>query len=551
MRSLKQALLDYDLIVLRVMGEWWELELTGEDKAACVEALSQRLAGLDMQEELQYLPPEEAEAIHDLVGNNGRLPVATFARKHGEVRLMGPGRMEREEPWFDPVSAAEALWYRGLLYRGFDETADGLIEFYYLPDEMMAQFPAVTQQVPVVETAVATIPPTTAPDQIETAVIHAVDDVATILIVAHQTSFEPDAFNQLHLYLLDNQPDRRSLLLTLAQEMGLMRQHDKSWRPTRTAVNWLKQSREAQLRGLVDAWSSSHWNDLCHTPDLTCEGESWLNDPILARSALLENLPRTGDWYSLNDLTAFIKENDPDFQRPDGNYDTWYIRDNKSADYITGYENWDRVEGRLIRFIISGPLYWLGMVELGDGQSYRLTPRALAWLVDRPPAQEEVQVPLVVENDGRLIVPHNADRAQRFQTARISEPEPMVDGRPYAYRLTPQSLSQAKEQGITPERVLQFLAKASTRSVPTSVRRAITRWGEHGVEGRLEEVVILRVREASILKTLYENPKTRHLLGESLGELATAVRLDDWQELRRAVAQLGLFLDSNVVHDDS
>jgi hypothetical protein len=94
---------------------------------------------------------------------------------------------------------------------------------------------------------------------------------------------------------------------------------------------------------------------------------------------------------------------------------------------------------------------------------------------------------------------------------------------------------------------LQFLEKASSRPVPTSVRRAITRWGEHGVEGRLEEVVILRVREASILKTLHENPKTRHLLGESLGELATAVRLEDWQELRRAVAQLGLFLDSDVL----
>jgi hypothetical protein len=498
---------------------------------------------------MQYLPPEEAEAIHDLIANNGRLPVATFSRKHGEVRLMGPGRMEREEPWFDPTSAAEALWYRGLLYRGFDETADGLIEFYYLPDELMAQFPAVSQQAPLGDSAVVTLPPVPSPNQIETAVTDAVDDLATILIVAHQTAFQSDSFKRLTLFLLNTQPDRRSLLLMLAQEMGLIRPHEDSWRPSRTAVNWLKQSREVQLRALVDAWSSSHWNDLCHTPGLTCEGESWLNDPILARSALLESLPRTSEWYSLDDLTNTIKENNPDFQRPDGNYDTWYIRDNKSADYITGYENWDRVEGRLIRFVITGPLYWLGMVELGDGHRYRLMPRALAWLVDRPPAQEEVQVPIVVENDGRLIVPHNADRAQRFQTARISEAEPMVDSRPYAYRLTPQSLSQAREQGITPDRVLQFLEKASSRPVPTSVKRAITRWGEHGVEGRLEEVVILRVREASILKTLHENPKTRHLLGESLGELATAVRLEDWQELRRAVAQLGLFLDSNVVHD--
>ena len=32
---------------------------------------------------------------------------------------MGPGKMEREEPWLDPANAAESLWYRGFLFRGF------------------------------------------------------------------------------------------------------------------------------------------------------------------------------------------------------------------------------------------------------------------------------------------------------------------------------------------------------------------------------------------------------------------------------------------------
>jgi hypothetical protein len=155
-------------------------------------------------------------------------------------------------------------------------------------------------------------------------------------------------------------------------------------------------------------------------------------------------------------------------------------------------------------------------------------------------------VPIVVEPDGRLIVPHNADRSQRFQTARIAEAEPVANGRPYAYRLTPKSLAQAKEQKITPDRVLQFLEKASGRPIPASVKRAITRWDENGVEGRLEQVVVLRVREASILDTLRQNPKTRHLIGEALGDLAASVRLADWDELRLAVAQLGLILDGSV-----
>ncbi len=71
----------------------------------------------------------------------GRVPVAVFGRTHGDVRMMGPGRMEREEPWMDPVSATEALWYRGFVYRAFDETAEGVMEFYFLPQDFMDSFP--------------------------------------------------------------------------------------------------------------------------------------------------------------------------------------------------------------------------------------------------------------------------------------------------------------------------------------------------------------------------------------------------------------------------
>src|SRR5574339_668983 len=141
MHTLSQALQEHELIVLRVIGEWWDLDLTGSGKAACVKELAAALSELNLPEEVGYLPPEEANGIQALVQAGGRMPVAAFARDFGDVRLMGPGRLEREEPWFDPANAAEALWYRGFLYRAFDETAEGVIEFYYLPDELMAQFP--------------------------------------------------------------------------------------------------------------------------------------------------------------------------------------------------------------------------------------------------------------------------------------------------------------------------------------------------------------------------------------------------------------------------
>ena len=92
--------------------------------------------------------------------------------------------------------------------------------------------------------------------------------------------------------------------------------------------------------------------------------------------------------------------------------------------------------------------------------------------------------------------------------------------------------------------MLEFLQEASGRPLPASVRRAVERWAENGLEGRLESVVVLRVRDAQILETLQSNPKTRPYVGERLGDLAAIVTAGDWQKLRQATAQLGLLLDA-------
>ncbi len=75
------------------------------------------------------------------------------------------------------------------------------------------------------------------------------------------------------------------------------------------------------------------------------------------------------------------------------------------------------------------------------------------------------------------------------------------------------------------------------------MRRAVERWAEHGIEGRLQPAVVLRVREAQILDTLQNNAKTRPFIGERLGPLAAVLRGRDWEAFRRATAQLGLLLE--------
>lgn len=550
MRSLEHALADHDLVTLRVIGEWWELDLTGADKPACVEALTERLGELDLALEMNYLPPEEAAALAALTEAGGQMAVGTFSRHYGEVRQMGPGRLEREEPWLEPAGPAEALWYRGFLYRGYDEADDSgnLVEYYYLPEEFYAQLPqpeteeTSPQEGDAAERAFEAVEP---PVSHSAASTLAIDDVTTLLAFAQREGLTPDSFSGLKPYLYDVTEGRYRLLLTLAEEMDLLRQGNGRLRPARAAVEWLKADRETQLHSLAEAWRSSRWNELCQTPGIRCEGSGWENNPSLARTALLEIVPRDGQWYQIGDLVQQVKADNPDFQRPEGNYDTWYIRDVEQDVYLKGFENWDLVEGRLLRFLIEGPLSWLGLAQAGEGR-YRLTERALSWLDGTIPDGSDVKVPLVVQPDSILQVPYNAGRYERFQVARVARPEPLEGDdvqQPRRYRLTPGSLARAKEEGIPAQRVLEFLQEASGRPVPANVRRAVQRWDEKGLEGRLEPAVVLRVRDAAILDTLQKNPKTRPYIGERLGELAAVVQAEDWMELQRITAQLGLLLD--------
>jgi len=549
MYDLVQALSDHHLPTLRIIGEWYELDLTGLQKAACVKSLSDALSQIDMQEEITYLPPEESSAFLAIIKADGRTPVALFERNHGTVRQMGPGRMEREEPWLDPVSPAEALWYRGFLYRGFDDDENNLEEFYYLPNEFKEQFDgpelASEEELDIRATFLNSFP---APDSFEPACDDAVDDLIALLASAQNEPLVEDELSELDYLLLNREPNRLSLLYTLAWELELLRPTNQGAKPSRKIVQWLSQPREVQKRELVNAWSRTSWSELFHTPEIECEAGSWEYDPKLARRMLLEFLPRDVMWYRLADLVATIKEKQPDFQRPGSNYDTWYVRDRRSGEYLAGFNSWDFIEGRQLVYTISSTFSWLGLADLAainfaEEALYRLTPEALAWMNSEVVKTESTSIPIVVRDDATIVVPFNANGYHRFQVARIADAVAPEPGKPFIYKVTPSSLARSQKQGIEPQRVLKFLQEASGRPIPASTNRAVERWNEHGPEGRVEKVIVLRVRDSEILDKLRANPKTRPYIMETLGELAVALREDEQDQFRSAAAQLGLLLD--------
>ncbi len=282
-----------------------------------------------------------------------------------------------------------------------------------------------------------------------------------------------------------------ALALALAVELGWLRANGRrlalASAPTQA---WLGASRAEQRDQLLAAWSgSTRWNDLCRTPALSCEQTgSWSNDAAGTRQRLLPLLAQLqpGAWYDLDALAAALQRYAPDFQRPDGNYDTWYIRQRGASAFLRGFEHWEQVEGALLRFVLSGPLHWLGATALAaaDGAglpaAVSLSAAGQAWLSGAPADSTPEPALLTVQPDFTVLVPGDAALLDRFRVARFTtwQGAMLTAGQPsFTYRISQTGLHRAAQQGVGTARVLAFL-QARAASLPANVAAALERRGD-------------------------------------------------------------------------
>ena len=132
---------------------------------------------------------------------------------------------------------------------------------------------------------------------------------------------------------------------------------------------FLESSRKDALKMLYDSWlKSDTFNELKLMPSIICEGE-WKNSPLDTRKTILGfiNSVPANKWWSIASFVQAIKQKHPDFQRPAGDYDSWFIKRASDGQYLRGFDSWNEVDGALIRFIIN-TLHWLGQVDLAVGE---------------------------------------------------------------------------------------------------------------------------------------------------------------------------------------
>jgi len=531
MPNLLASLQKHDLGHLRIVAGLWGLELDSNEADSAAEELSASLLDPELVAEiLEVLSAEARAALDALTAKAGRIPWAEFTRRFGEIREMGAGKRDREQPHLKPISPAESLFYRALLARAFFDTDKGPLEFAYIPEDLfqLIQAKGGVPSAPTVDPIGR--PASPAERGHETLANDRILDEATTLLAA------------LRMGKSDYQPDLRlTELLTAAKLI-------KKKTPQAEAIKkFLEAPRADSLKMLQTAWTESEsFNELRQIPGLVCEGE-WKNQPQETREFLLhlmEAIP-DGKWWSLPAFIRAVKDKYPDYQRPAGEYDSWFIKREADGQFLRGFIHWDEVDGALIKYFIVNVLHWLGMADLASAEedgavtAFRLT----SFLEEK----KEEKGKIAVSSNGKISVSRNFSRAVRYQIARFCEWDAERPDE-YPYRVTAKSLGRAKEQGLKVEQLLALLAKHAPAGIPPLLVKTLKRWEVNGTEARVQSRVVLRVSRPEVLEEMRKS-KAARFLGEGLGPTTVVVKGGAIQKVMAALAELGLLAEDETTQE--
>lgn len=561
MTNIVRTLQDTDRALLPILAKLWDVNIAGLDNDKQIAAMSGAM--LDEARAKQVwdgLDDAQRGALQMLIGAGGKMQMAKFGRLFGEIRQMGAAKIEREKPHENPQSIAEALFYRGLVAQGFELSDAGSRVIIYVPDDLLPvlpvhqtgysnlKAPATGRDEPI------SIEPLADLDDIQPqpADTSAVDDVTTLLayvqlhspLVEGATLAADDRVTLLP-HLLKPEDERVTFLFALVLSAGLVEiQTGRAYTKRAETRRWLSAGRPAQVRELAEGWHESHiCRDLWHVPGLHPEPGGDLDDydPTIPRDTvfgLMASLVPRQEWWSLDDFIEAIKVLEPDFQRPGGDYESWYIR-NDADDYLKGFESWDAVEGALLEYYVTGPMHWLGLVDRAEDAA-RLTAYGRAFLGQIPwPQPPEQDDKIIVGTDGTLLVPRRVSRVDRFQVARFTTWG--AAGDPYSYRLDGEGIQRAADQGINTGHIANFLSRVlDDKPIPPAITQLLENWrGGPTAVVSLEHLAVLRTTAPETLEKILDTPGLRRYLGARLGPMAVVVRGDQWDALHDALGEHG------------
>jgi hypothetical protein len=477
------------------------------------------------------------------------------ARDGGEIRGFVLERQLRQGPAGSevnggPPAAVGRLLGRGLLYRAFQAVGPERGEVFLIPDEVDRLLPHLT-------------PPERAPigPVDEPAETRACAPCFNLFAMASfvrrwrqraarsgRESSQLEALAEEAAELAVELPERTvrerwTLLAHLGLREALFTRDAAGLQPTERFEEWLAEGEAGAHRLWRSYLESDQWNDLERAGSGAHRFAGRTAEPVLARAEVLRVLAAnlSERWVLAADVDRLLREQAPDFLREAFEASRAELVDLESGELLGGAQSWDRVEAAFLRYLLSGPLYWLGLLEWGRGPEswdrLRLTRSGLAWLAGSENLLLSPLAPLELSGEGRLLAQPAADLALLWQL----EPYLTLErrGPPSRYLLSRASFGRGLAAGGSAAELRRLLERAAGGSLPLELAVSVQRWTIAAGRFKLRPMVVLSAADASELEAVIERLGSSGLLRERLGPLAAVVAPGRGLELAEQLERLG------------
>jgi hypothetical protein len=538
MPTLIESIIDYEPDQLEMLAEQWGIDQELDPAKSAARQIAARLLDRALfMEVLQALPDQAYQALLRLARSGGKQPLDQYQRVFGELREMGAARRGKVRPDRNPASITEKLYYSGFIARAFLRDGGQPQEFIYLPEEFQ-QF--MSDEIERLEANNIPALPAYSPVRVYPASDVILEHACTLL-AGLRKGLAPEQVE------LVNPQVPVDFLQTLLSEAGLLNRGKPD--PERIRA-FLEAPRAQSFSTLCGVWQHSPAiNETKLLQYLQFEGTLKINTLQLRQRllALFAPLP-TGQWFDLDEFSGWVKQHRPDFLRSGGEYDSWIIQHKEKGFYLKGFEHWDEVEGDLLKVMLIGPLFWLGLVDLGTRrkngkvQLFRRSAWAEALLEGRTLdyAPKEMDN-FALNKDGGLLVERGFPLSLRYQLARFCEWGGEKKGK-YSYHVSPPALQEALRQGLQVNQLITLINKHARKPLPPNIPQSLERWKQHELEAVFEQPVLLRVRSAAILDQLMATRSGKTALTR-LNDTTAVVKAGSVQALKETLLDMGILAD--------
>ncbi len=506
---------------------------------------------LDTPEWNAFLSP-----LFHLIQNGGVEEAERFEASYGSFRVAGIDKIMREKMWKNPVSLTENLWYRGLIFREIRPVEGELKDCYILPEDLLKILSGIVsfQAVPASTAPAFSVRPAIPS---ETACIALEDRSLPDLFclgLALKRDKRPLAFPGLAV------SDTWIRFLDALISEGAY--FDNENVPDSESIRlFLIHNRTAARISLLRIWrNAANYNELIESPEIITLIAPDFSKPKPREVILgLLNglLPDT--WFSVNGFIAAVKKAHPQFLRGTFREERWQLQDREGND-LSGIGAWYQLEGAYLRFLLSGPLSWLGLVQCAytdkdhkELSAFRISRDMRFYLAEssQPETAEEIlskpnleQARPTISGDGEIACSTKVPRYFRYMAARYAEIE-KVDRDRVVFRLTPASLSEAENAGLTRASLLSLLRRFSGNKVPPALERMLSAPENASHTALIYSATILTVPDEEILTELLNTSRLEKWILQQINPTSLLIDPKGITEVRRFLMEHELFVDVN------